>query len=140
MKRLTITLAAALALFASTAAAPAPALAQDNAAIAINTEDGASVFELAFDVQRVMNGVVDQQNVAVAYASCADCQTVAIAIQIVLVMSDPTVITPENYAIALNEGCDTCATLASAYQFVFGAPEGFEFSEHAWERILGIKE
>jgi hypothetical protein len=87
-----------------------------------------------------MNNVVDNQNAAVAYSSCEECQTVATAIQIVLVFSDPRVITPENIAIALNEGCDTCETVASAYQFVFGVPEKFKFSRDAWERILEIRE
>jgi putative peptide zinc metalloprotease protein len=87
-----------------------------------------------------MNNVVDNQNAAVAYASCEECQTVATAIQIVLVFSDPQVITPENYAIALNEGCDTCETVASAYQFVFSVPEKFRFSKDAWKRIVEIRE
>ena len=57
----------------------------DNAAEAINEKDGKSVFDLAFDVREVSNGVVDQTNSAVAYANCENCQTVAIAVQIILV-------------------------------------------------------
>ena len=37
----------------------------------------------------VTDGVVDQQNLAVAYASCTDCQTVALAFQVVLVVGQP---------------------------------------------------
>jgi putative peptide zinc metalloprotease protein len=136
-KRLTLLLTTLLALLAL-ASAP-PALAQDSAAVAVNTKDGADIFKFAFRVTRVMNDVVDNQNAAVAYASCAECQTVAVAIQTVLVFSDPSVVTPENYAIALNDGCDTCVTVASAYQFVLGVPDGFRFSHEAWLRILEIR-
>jgi putative peptide zinc metalloprotease protein len=136
-KRLTLLLTTVATLVAL-AGAP-PAVAQDNAAVAINTEDGTSVFDFAFKVSRVMNDVVDNQNAAVAYASCEECQTVAVAIQIVLVYSDPTEVTPENYAIALNEGCDTCETVASAYQFVLSVPDRFRFSKEAWRRIVEIR-
>lgn len=137
-KRLLLLLTTLTALLAL-ATAPT-ALAQDNSAVAVNTEDGTNVFEFAFNVRRVMNDVVDNQNAAVAYANCQDCQTVAVAIQIVLVFSDPSTVTPENYAIAVNEGCDTCETVASAYQFVLSVPDKFKFSEDAWERILEIRE
>jgi putative peptide zinc metalloprotease protein len=139
MKRLALVLIVLFSL-ALLGARAEPAYAQDNAAIAINTEDGASVFDFAFKVRRVMNNVVDNQNAAVAYASCEECQTVATAIQIVLVFSYPRVVTPENIALALNDGCDTCETVASAYQFVFSVPEKFKFSEEAWARIVEIRE
>ena len=102
----------------------------DNAAVAVNQEDGSSLFDLAFSVRRVAGDVVDQQNVAVAYSSCESCQTIAIAIQVLIVTGSPETVTPENVAIAINENCTMCQTLALAYQFVFGGdkvwltPEG----------------
>jgi putative peptide zinc metalloprotease protein len=111
----------ALALVAS--ASPRPASAStggDTTAVAINTRDGSSIFRLAFNVRRVMDSTVDSGNYAVAVASCTDCQTVAISFQIVLVMSDPDVFTPENMAIAMNIDCQSCSTMAQAYQFVIG--------------------
>lgn len=99
--------------------APAPA-AEDNSAVAINNEDGSSLFRFAFDIHRTMDSVIEETNIAISYASCEGCQTVAVAIQIVLVSSsDPTVAT-ENVAIAINEECVSCETMASAYQFVVG--------------------
>ena len=94
-KRLLLVLVGLIAL-AALAAAP-PASAQDNSAVAVNTKDGTNLFKFAFDIRRVMGDVVENQNAAVAYANCEDCQTVAVAIQIVLVFSDPSVVTPENY-------------------------------------------
>lgn len=89
-------LAAVLAALALAVAAPAASLADDgdgdgsgrggdNLAQAVNEEDGSSVFDFAFSIRRVAGEVVDEQNLAVAYASCVECQTVAIALQIVLV-------------------------------------------------------
>ena len=96
-----------------------PAHAQgDTTAVAVNTRDGADVFRLAFSIRRVMSETVDTSNAAVAVASCTDCQTVAIALQVVLIFSDPDVVTPENLALALNVECSLCDTLASAYQLV----------------------
>jgi putative peptide zinc metalloprotease protein len=114
---LTILLAALLGLGL---AAAKPAQAQDNVAIAVNTRDGATVFKVAFAIRHVMNDVVDNSNAAVAYASCTDCTAVAIAFEIVLVESNPTVVTPTNIAIAFNENCSMCVAVAEAYQFVLG--------------------
>ena len=119
-RRLLAVLLAAAALSAGPATLAPAAQAQDQAAVAVNTKDGSSVFRLAFSVRRVMGDVVDQDNVALAYASCESCQTVAISIQILLVAGDPDVVTPTNLAVAINDMCTLCETLASAYQFVIG--------------------
>jgi putative peptide zinc metalloprotease protein len=92
----------------------------DNAAIAVNTQDGASVFRLALSVRMVVDGVVDQTNTAAALASCVDCQTVALAFQVVLVRGDADVVVPENQAVAYNDQCVECVTYASATQIVLG--------------------
>jgi putative peptide zinc metalloprotease protein len=120
MRRLTITLLTLLLAAGFAAASPAPARADDNTAIAINTKDGSALFKFAFSVKRVAGDVVDNTNAAVAFASCENCQTVAIAIQIVLVTGDPSVVTPTNLALAYNFECTLCETMASAYQFVLG--------------------
>jgi putative peptide zinc metalloprotease protein len=99
--------------------AATPAAAQDTSAVAVNTTDGATVFELAFEIHKLTGSdPVTQQNLAVAYASCTACTTIAVSIQILLVMGDPDVIAPLNLAAAVNESCASCRTLASAYQFV----------------------
>lgn len=117
-RRLAVAAILALALLA---AAPVAALAQDNSAVAVNTKDGSSLFKLAFSIKQVGSEVVDQTNAAVAYSSCKDCQTVAIAIQVLIVTAEnPDVVTPTNLALAVNENCDTCTTMALAYQLVVG--------------------
>jgi putative peptide zinc metalloprotease protein len=121
------------------AAAPPTAVAQDSKAVAVNLKDGAEVVKFAFKVVRVNRDVVDQSNAAVAFASCEACRTIAVAFQVVLVLSDPRVVTPENVALALNYECASCETLASAYQFVFSVPEGFHFSSAANRQIAAIR-
>jgi putative peptide zinc metalloprotease protein len=116
---LTILLAAVLGVGLG-AATPQASYAGDNVAIAVNTKDGTTVFKVAFAIRHVMGDVVDNGNGAVAYASCTECNAVAIAFEIVLVEGNPSVVTPQNVAIAFNENCDTCVAIAQAYQFVLG--------------------
>lgn len=146
-RRLLLILLAALAALALALAAPGAARgdgenegrSQDNAAIAINTKDGSSVFRLAFSIRRVAGDVVDHQNVAFAFASCESCRTTAIAIQIVLVESSPSVVTPVNVAIALNENCTLCQTFASAYQFVVGTGGPVRFTAKGRRELAQIR-
>lgn len=111
----------------------------DNEAIVANEEDGASLFGFAFDIVRVTDGIVDQTNLALAYSNCEACTTVAVAIQIVLVMGDVTTVTPENVAIAINDECSLCETFAVAYQFVVGIDEGpIHFTGDGMKRLAQI--
>lgn len=110
-----------------------------NLAQAVNEKDGSSVFDLAFEVRRVSSGVVDQTNAAVAYANCESCQTVAIAVQIVLVSGTADTVAPTNVAIALNESCTSCQTLALAYQFVFGTGDVLEFTKEGRRMLRDIR-
>lgn len=111
----------------------------DNAAIAINTEDGSSVFKLAFEIRRVTGAVVDNQNAAVAYASCTSCQTVAIAIQVLLVVGSPTTFTPTNVAVAVNQSCNLCRTMALAYQFAVGVDASAHFTEQGMRDLQRLR-
>jgi putative peptide zinc metalloprotease protein len=108
----------------------------DNAAIAVNTKDGATVFKVAFAIRHVMNDVVDETNAAVAYNSCNDCTSVAIAFEIVLVEGSPSVVSPQNLSIAFNENCSMCVAVAEAYQFVLGGGTGPLHFDSEGNRIL----
>lgn len=130
----------ALALLGALAPA-APAAAQgDTTAVAINTKDGFDLFRLAFQVRRATQDTVDTGNGAVAYASCTDCQTVALAIQVVLISGyDSSTVAPENLAIAINQDCVLCDTLASAYQFVLTAEGNLRFTAEGSQRLAEIR-
>ena len=132
-----------LIVFAATLVAAlslaSPAVAQDTAAVAINTKDGSSIFRLAFAIKRAAGDVVDNSNAAVAFASCTDCQTVAISIQIVFITGDPEAVTPENIAIAINQNCTLCDTLASAYQWVLTTNGNVHFTAEGNRAIAQIR-
>jgi len=138
VRRLAAVLAAILLALGLAVGAPGAARA-DNAAIAVNTRDGSSVFRFAFAIRRVMGDVVDETNSAVAYASCTDCRTTAIAIEIVLVAGSPSVFTPTNQAIAINYLCTLCSTFASAYQFVIQAAGPQHFTSDALRELHDIR-
>lgn len=130
---------AALLLAGVLVAGVPAASAQDNTAVAVNTRDGADVFRLAFSIRRVTADVVDIGNAAVAVSSCTDCQTVAIAMQVVLIFSDPDVVAPENLALAMNIQCTLCDTLATAYQLVLTTDGVVRLTAEGQRRIAELR-
>ena len=120
MRRRLLTILIAILCATGVSAARAQLASADNAAIAVNTKDGTTVFKVAFAIRHVMSDVVTETNAAVAYNSCTDCASVAIAFEIVLVESNASVVSPTNIAIAYNQNCTTCVAVAEAYQFVLG--------------------
>ena len=111
----------------------------DNLALAVNTKDDSSLIKFAFDVRRIMNGAVDDANAAVAVASCENCLTIAVAIQLVMITGDPEVVTPTNLALALNVDCLACETFASAYQYVFTTGGNVRFTGDGQQAINDIR-
>jgi putative peptide zinc metalloprotease protein len=142
VKRRFVAVLLALVAFAGT---PAFAQADEgqggaNTAIAINTKDGSELFKLAFAIRHVMSDVVDQDNAAVAYASCTSCETTAIAIEIVLVEGSPSTVSPTNVAIAENVQCNLCDTFAAAYQFVIQTSGPVHFTEDGLRELHAIRQ
>lgn len=91
----------------------------DNQALAVNTEDGTVVYDVAVAMVWVDDGgPVDNRNEAYALASCTACTTVAVSFQVVLVVGQTDVVTPVNIAVAANSGCVQCTTVALAVQLV----------------------
>ena len=123
-----------------------PAAADDapggdaTSAVAVNTEDGASLFRLAFSIRYVADGVVDQTNSAYALASCTDCQTVALSFQVVLVNGDADLIVPENQAVAYNDECVDCLTYASATQIILGYDGPVRFTDEGRQRLHALRQ
>ena len=122
LKQALVALVAATAMLGFAVAGPTPARAGgDNVVVAVNTKDGRFLYRVKLVVKRTNKDAVDEANAAAAVASCTDCQTVAVAVEGLLVFSDPSIFTPTNLAIAMNVDCSFCATLASAYQFAVQA-------------------
>ncbi len=104
-------------------ALPSPPGTGDNQALAVNTEDGATVTDLAFELLTLAGGDVDNRNEAYALASCMACATVAVAFQVILVLEEADVVVPQNVAAALNAFCERCLTYAVAMQMIFTIDE-----------------
>jgi len=118
---------------------PAAAAAQDNTAIAVNTKDGTTLFKVSFKVARTNQEIVDNGNAAVAISSCIDCQSMAAAFQIVLVFSDPSVVTPVNFALAENVECQICVAFAAASQWVLGTGGPVHFTSEGNQMLAELK-
>jgi putative peptide zinc metalloprotease protein len=138
MKRLRFLLPAVLLAFGL--AGPGIASAQDNTAIAVNTKDGTTLFKVSFKIVRANQDVVDNGNAAVAISSCNGCESIAAAYQIVLVFSDPSVVTPVNLALAENVECQTCVAFAAASQWLLGTGGPVHFTSEGNQLIAEIKQ
>jgi hypothetical protein len=134
-----VLLAAVLALMSGVAEpAVAGARADVNEALAVNTTDGSSVFELAVSIRRTADVDVNPVNVALAYARCESCQTVAMAFQVVLAVGPAATVEASNTAVAVNDRCRDCETFAAAYQFVVVTGRPVRFTREGWREIKSI--
>lgn len=132
---------ATLALLDANGITPVTTGKGDNYAFALNAKDGTTLVETAFLITYAASGIVDQNNAAVAYASCDSCQAFAAAIEVVLVPTDNVKdVTPTNLAAAVNEECTTCETIALSTQIVLGVDGPVGFTEEGNEEIEQIQE
>ena len=97
---------------------PLPPGEGGNQAMAVNTTDGSALYDVAFALVWADGDTVANTNEAYALASCTECQTVAVAFQVVLIVGNANVVVPENVAAAVNYGCVQCVTQALATQLV----------------------
>ncbi len=112
----------------------------NNEVVVMNTVDGRSAHRAGFGVARVTGRESHNQNAAAATSSCDDCRTVAVAAQVVIIQrTNATVISPRNYAIALNAECSRCETFAAAYQYVFTTDGLVRFSAGAEQKLSGLQ-
>ncbi len=92
--------------------------AGDNQALAVNTQNGSTVYDVAFALVWADGSTVLNTNEAYAFASCTGCQTVAVAFQVVLIVGQANVVVPQNLSAAVNYSCRECLTYALATQLV----------------------
>jgi putative peptide zinc metalloprotease protein len=96
--------------------------AGDNQALAVNTTDGSTLYDVAFALVWADGNAVTNSNEAYAFASCTGCKTVAVAFQVVLITGDAHVAIPQNISGAVNYSCAQCVTYALAQQLVLTVP------------------
>jgi putative peptide zinc metalloprotease protein len=125
---------------------PPAALEGGNQAVALGTEDGGVVYDIALAMVRVTDGgQVLNRNEAFALASCRACTTVAVAFQVVLVVGQSDTVAPINTAVAANKDCFECYTAALATQLVvtlreLPSPEVERQLQEAWAQLDGIED
>jgi putative peptide zinc metalloprotease protein len=128
--------ATAVALPFRLPAAPGPGGTQ---ALAVGTRDGAVTYEVAYALVTVREGApVTNTNSAFAFASCNACTTIAVSVQVVLVVGSSKVVAPINAAGALNVNCPSCFTTAIARQLVVTLTA--EPSEELRQRLVAALE
>jgi len=83
-----------------------------------NYQDGKLRIRGNIDLNHIHGPRVEPRNMASAYASCTDCQTISVALQLALYERTAAYVAPENSAVAVNVGCTRCYTVARAMQYV----------------------
>ena len=97
---------------------PAAPGAGDNQALAVNTLDGSTLYDVEFALVWADGDQVLNTNEAYAFASCTRCRTVSVGFQVVLVLGQAIVVGPQNLAGTINYNCVECVTYALATQLV----------------------
>jgi hypothetical protein len=82
-----------------------------------NKQDGRMRIRGNVELNRIHGPKVTPKNGAVSWASCTDCQTVTVALQLNLYKPTATWVAPVNEAVAFNYECTRCATVAVAIQY-----------------------
>ena len=78
----------------------------------INHADGHFRVDGKIKVNQIPGPNAGPKNVAFAYSSCTDCQTMAVALEINLISTTARNIQPLNQAVAVNYRCTRCVTYA----------------------------
>lgn len=100
-----------------------------------NKTDNRLRVKAKIQLNRIPGDTAQPENYAQAYASCTNCQTFAVALQIDLISRTATTIAPQNAAIALNVKCSHCRTYANAIQYVVQVDDPREEPERVRELI-----
>jgi putative peptide zinc metalloprotease protein len=127
---------------------PREARPHDNQALAVNTTDGTSVYDVAIALVWVDESgdiPVDHRNDAYALTSCTDCQSVAVAFEVIFLVGQADTIIPENIAIAVNYDCVRCTSFALAIQLIASltempSEEGMRRLEAVWGELETLVE
>lgn len=81
-------------------------------------------------VNRIKGDTVTPFNYAIAYSTCGvQAQTLTVALQLNVYREGAPTVAPENYSISVNYGCERCAAIARAIQFVYPVADPSELPE-----------
>jgi hypothetical protein len=102
-----------------------------NVVQAINNKNNRFEARGHVEVNRIRGDRVEPANVANARSSCTDCQSIAVAVQVNVYRRGASRIAPQNAAVALNESCTRCVTVARAIQYVIPVDDPRELPRRA---------
>jgi putative peptide zinc metalloprotease protein len=88
-----------------------------------NWIDSNLAVKASIELNRITKKRAEPVNFARAYSSCTGCKTIAVALQINLIAKDIRQVAPWNAAVALNERCNSCVTVALAYQLTISVDD-----------------
>ena len=83
-----------------------------------NTENNRFMARASVKMYRIKGDDIIPVNLALAQGKCTDCQTIAVAVQVVFYQRGAKNVQPQNIAIASNVGCTHCVTIARSIQYV----------------------
>jgi hypothetical protein len=91
-----------------------------NQVIADNSDDKRFLARASIKFRKLKGDDIGPVNIAFAQGQCTDCQTIAVAVQVIVYKRQPGAsnIHPQNVALAANVGCTRCVTVARAIQYV----------------------
>jgi hypothetical protein len=91
-----------------------------NQVMAENSEDKRFLARASIKFRKLKGDDIGPVNIAFAQGKCTDCQTIAVAVQVIVYKRQPgpSNIHPQNVALAANVGCTRCVTIARAIQYV----------------------
>jgi putative peptide zinc metalloprotease protein len=88
-----------------------------------NNKDERLTVKGSIQLNRINAPNVAPTNLARAYSSCVDCETLAVAMQINLIRRDTRRAVPQNAAVAINYECSGCRTIAVAFQYTLSVED-----------------
>jgi hypothetical protein len=112
----------------------------DNVVQVKNVVDGALQARANLSLAHDSAPIVQNQNIAIAESSCSGCRSVAVAEQAVIVDGAVSDFEPANAAVATNDGCLDCETLAYARQDILVSDHVVVLGADAQAQILDLED
>jgi hypothetical protein len=106
--------------------------------VLVNEHDGRFESKSKDAISIDAGDTVDNRNIAAAYSQCTGCRTVAVAVQAVLATGPATTVSPQNLALAINQDCSSCVTMAWAYQYVATTGGDIKLAEDTRQRFHAL--
>jgi hypothetical protein len=112
----------------------------NNVVLATETADRSTLSRSALQLSQVGGPTVASSNIAFAKSyACTGCNSVAVALQAVVVTGDPSTVVPGNAAVATNDGCTGCTSYAFAYQYVVSVGRPFYLDPAAQGQLATLR-